>query len=149
MGHRPARLGWVRGAQFRKEEVQGTVTAPQIVERIVINFHLVFENRTIVEDLRNFRMTDVAFLCIYVRNSLLDFLQAVFARILREFGFLCAVISASPNPCRIKRCSGWYHPRYWLSGVGGGGCGRRVASGGKDLLPAQSEQFPSIKICRL
>jgi len=64
MGHRPARLGWVRGAQFRKEEVQGTVTAPQIVERIVINFHLVFENRTIVEDLRNFRMTDVAFLYI-------------------------------------------------------------------------------------
>jgi len=28
--------------------------------------------------------------------------------------------------------------RYWLEGVGGRGCGRRVASVGKDLLPAQS-----------
>jgi len=130
MGHRPARLGWVRGSQFCKEEVQGT--APKIVERIVLIFHLVFENRIFVEDLGNLRMTDVALLYIYVRNRLIDLLQALFARILREFASLCAVISASPNPCRIKRCSGWYHPRYWLSGVGGGGCGRRVASGDDD-----------------
>jgi len=27
---------------------------------------------------------------------------------------------------------------YWLAGVGGRGCGRRVAWGVKDLLPAQS-----------
>ena len=42
--------------------------------------------------------------------------------------------------------------RYWLAdvlGVGGRGCGRRVVSGGKDLLPAQSERFSSVKICRL
>jgi len=39
--------------------------------------------------------------------------------------------------------------KYWLVGVGGRDCGQRVASGEKDLLHAQSKQFPSVKICRL
>ena len=39
--------------------------------------------------------------------------------------------------------------RFWLVGVGGRGSGRRVTSGDKDLLPAQSEQSPCVKICRL
>jgi len=42
-----------------------------------------------------------------------------------------------------------FSERYWLAGVGGRGCGRKVASAGKDLLLAQSEQFPSVEICRL
>jgi len=37
---------------------------------------------------------------------------------------------------------------FWLAGVSGRGCRRKVRSGRKDLLPAQSEQFPSVKICR-
>jgi len=36
--------------------------------------------------------------------------------------------------------------RYWLPGVGGHGCGRRVASGGENLLPAQSDRFPSVAL---
>ena len=38
---------------------------------------------------------------------------------------------------------------YWLAGVGGRGCGQRVSSGGEELLPAQSERFPSVESCRL
>ena len=35
--------------------------------------------------------------------------------------------------------------RYWLAGVGRRGCRQRVASGGKDLLLAQSERFQASK----
>jgi len=47
-----------------------------------------------------------------------------------------------------SHCIVLFCERYWLSGVGGRGCGRRVASRGKDLVSAQSERFPSVRICR-
>jgi len=35
------------------------------------------------------------------------------------------------------------------AGVGGCGCGRRVRSGGRDLLPVEGEWVPSVETCRL
>jgi len=49
------------------------------------------------------------------------------------------------NEGGTSHCIVLFCERYWLSGVGGRGCGRRVTSRGKDLLSAQSERFPSIK----
>ena len=59
------------------------------------------------------------------------------------------IIADGSNEGGTSHCTVLFCERYWPSGVGGRGCGRRVASGGKDLLLAQSERFQSVKICRL
>jgi len=51
------------------------------------------------------------------------------------------IVADGSDEGSTSHCINLSRKRYWLSGVGTRGCGRRVASVGKDLLPEQSERF--------